>query len=82
MGLFDRHVRNGFDAMFDIDRDGFLDDAEQAMQFHYLDRMSREDSEDFDEDDCDDILDEIDGMDREEAIEYLEDEGYDPDEFE
>ncbi len=35
MGFFDRDVRNGFDRMFDFNRDGKLDMSEQAMQFDY-----------------------------------------------
>lgn len=32
----------GFDKMFDFNRDGKLDDFERAMQFQFLDEMSRE----------------------------------------
>lgn len=40
MGFFDREVRNGFDEMFDYNRDGVLDYREQGLQTTYLDRMS------------------------------------------
>lgn len=32
MGFFDREVRSSFDRMFDLNRDGALDPAEQAFQ--------------------------------------------------
>lgn len=81
MGFFNRDVRGSFDRMFDFDRDGSLDPIEQAMQFECLDRTCRDDSEDSADDEYDEILDEIEGMDEEDAREYLESEGYDPDDF-
>ena len=87
MGFLDRDVRNGFDHMFDLNRDGVLDTFEQGLQLEYLDRTSRgldpwDDSNDNpEEDDFDEILDEIEDMDEDEAIDYLESEGYDPDDF-
>ena len=50
MGFFDRDVRNGFDRMFDFNRDGKLDMSERAMQFDYIDReMSSDFAGDSDE---------------------------------
>lgn len=81
MGFFDRDVRNGFDSMFDFDRNGKLDTLEQAMQFEFLDRASRDDFDTDEGDEYEEIMDEIEGMDEEEARDYLESEGYDPDDF-
>ncbi len=87
MGFLDRDVRNGFDYMFDLNRDGVLDTFEQGLQFEYLDRTSRgldpwdDSNDDREEDDFDEILDEIEDMDEDETIDYLESEGYDPDDF-
>ncbi|MCR5836888.1 MAG: hypothetical protein K6G88_10320 [Lachnospiraceae bacterium] len=53
MGPWDDEVKNGFDDMFDLDRDGKLDFDERSMQ---LDFMSHEfdddysDNNDFDDD--------------------------------
>ena len=80
MGFFDREVRNGFDAMFDWNRDGVINPCEQAAQFDYLEHLDSS-SKDSYEDEEEEILDEIDGMDEDEAREYLESEGYDPDDF-
>lgn len=84
----------GFDKMFDFNRDGKLDSFEQAMQFQFLDEMSREESHDSgstwddDEEDESDVFadagldyDELEFMDLEERREVLEDAGLDPDEF-
>lgn len=79
MGFFDRDVKGGYDRLFDYNRDGKLDAFEQAMQWDDLDRVLSDDT-DF-EDDEEDILDEIEDMDEDEAREYLESEGYDPDDF-
>ena len=87
MGFFDRDVNNGFDDMFDFNRDGVLDPGEQAMEFEYMDRVSRgkdpwdDSSDDSEQDEYDEIQDEIDGMDPDEARDYPESEGYDPDDF-
>ncbi len=87
MGFFDRDVNNRFDDMFDFNRDGVLDPGEQAMEFEYMDRVSRgkdpwdDSSDDSEQDEYDDIQDEIDGMDPDEARDYIESEGYDPDDF-
>lgn len=87
MGFFDRDVNNGFDAMFDLNRDGVLDSCEQGLEFEYLDRTSRgkdpwnDSSDSSEQDEYDEIQDEIDGMDPEEARDYLESEGYDADDF-
>ena len=84
MGFFDRDVKNGFDRMFDVNHDGKLGPGEQAMQFTFVDEMigKNEPEDDGLTFDNEDILDEIDGMDEDEAREYLESEGYDPDDFE
>lgn len=60
MGLFDRDIKNGFDEMFDLNRDGVLDPGEQAMQFAFVDRVSREEygCQEADEPDQDDLFDE------------------------
>ncbi len=80
----------GFDKMFDFDRDGKLDSFERAMQFQFLDEMSREESHDAEnswEDESDVFADagldydELEFMDPEERREVLEDAGLDPDEF-
>ena len=87
MGFFDRQVNSGFDDMFDLNRDGVLDGFEQGLQFEYIDRTSRgldpfdDSNDDEEEDEYDEILDEIEDMDSDEAMEYLESEGYDPDDF-
>ena len=36
----------GFDKMFDFNRDGKLDSFERAMQFQFMDEMSREENHD------------------------------------
>lgn len=59
MGFFDNDVRNGFDALFDFDRDGNLDPFEQGMEFMALENLSNgrdmwdcgEDTDGFDFDD-------------------------------
>lgn len=90
MGFFDRDVRNGFDRMFDFNRDGKLDMSEQAMQFDYIDReMSSDSADDSDEDDeLDDELEmagldrfDLELMDEDERREALEEAGFDPDDF-
>lgn len=92
MGFFDRDVHGGFDAMFDFNRDGVLSLGEQLMQYDYLETEEEqmqaglldieEESDSWDEDDeIEEIQDEIEFMDREEAIEYIEDMGYDVDDF-
>lgn len=86
MALFDRDVKNSSDAMFDRNHDGVLDPFEQTMRYTFLEEMLDEDEDDDDEfissdSSYDDILDEIEDMDEDEAREYLESEGYDPDDF-
>lgn len=82
----------GFDKMFDFNRDGKLDSFERAMQFQFLDEMSREESHDsgnsWDDEDELDVFsdagldyDELEFMDPDERREVLEDAGLDPDEF-
>ena len=79
MGFWDREVRDSFDSLFDLNRDGMLDPAEQAFQLDFLTReMEREASEKNDEDL---ELDDLELMDEDERREALEDVGYDPDDF-
>lgn len=79
MGFGDREVRDSFDNLFDFNRDGMLDPAEQAFQLDFLTReMEGEASEENDED-LD--LDDLELMDEDERREALEDAGYDPDDF-
>lgn len=59
MGLFDRPTRNGFDRMFDFNRDGVLDPGEMDAQESFLhdvdtfDEIDAEDYDDFDDDEFD-----------------------------
>ena len=78
----------GFDKMFDFNRDGKLDSWERAVQFQFMDEMSKEDSSNFDYDDEDDIFggagldyDELEMMDADDRREVLEDAGLDPDHY-
>lgn len=81
MGFWDRDVENSFDSLFDMNRDGVLDPAEQAFHLDFITRQMEEDdrSDDDDEDEID--LDELEFMDEDERREALEDAGYDPDDF-
>ncbi|MEZ3488218.1 MAG: hypothetical protein K1W22_16960 [Lachnospiraceae bacterium] len=85
MGFWDREVRDGFDAMFDFNRDGQLDPFEQAMQFDFIEEgMKSESGNDEEEDDLfgsDLDFDELEDMDEDERREALEEAGYDPDDF-
>ena len=60
MGFFDRDVKNGFDEMFDLNKDGVLDPREQAMQYAFVDQVGREGycNEEEDDLDQDDLFDE------------------------
>lgn len=79
MGFWDREVRDSFDSLFDLNRDGMLDPAEQAFQLDFLTReMEGNASEEYDED-LD--LDDLEFMDEDERREALEEAGYDPDDF-
>lgn len=49
MGFMDKEVKNSFDSMFDLNKDGWLDAVEQGLQLSYIDRMAREMEEDDDE---------------------------------
>ena len=40
MGFFDRDVRDGFDAMFDLNHDGKIDFFEEYIRFDLLDKMA------------------------------------------
>lgn len=90
MGFLDRDVRNGFDRMFDFNRDGKLDTSERAMQFDYIEHeMSSDSADDSDEDDeLDDELEmagldrlDLELMDEDERRETLEEVGFDSDDF-
>ena len=78
MGFWDRDVKNSFDSMFDMNRDGVLDLAEQGFQLDFLIRQMKEDDR-SDDDELD--LDELEYMDEDERREALEEAGYDPDDF-
>lgn len=57
MDFFDREVRDGFDRMFDRNRDGKLDWMEQAMQYDYMERTFRDETDvDLDGDSDEEIL--------------------------
>ncbi len=85
MGFFDRDVENGFDGMFDWNRDGKLDSFEQANQFEFEEELMRDSDSDYDEDDELEMagLDslELELMDEDERREALEDAGLDPDDY-
>ena len=49
MGFMDKEVKNSFDSMFDLNKDGWLDAVEQGLQLSYIDRMAREMEEDVDD---------------------------------
>ncbi|MCR4566942.1 MAG: hypothetical protein K5769_02755 [Pseudobutyrivibrio sp.] len=58
MGLFDRPTRNGFDRMFDFNRDGVLDPSEMDAQECFLQDVDTFDEiDDFDDDDFDEDWD-------------------------
>ena len=78
MGFWDRDVKNSFDSMFDMNRDGVLDLAEQGFQLDFLTRQMKKDDR-SDDDELD--LDELEYMDEDERREALEEAGYDPDDF-
>ena len=86
MGFFDRDVKNGFDRMFDFNRDGKLDAKERGMQFAFMDSEAREGSDD--EDELDDDLEmagldrfDLEFMDEDERRETLENAGLDPNDY-
>lgn len=85
MGFWDREVRGGFDAMFDFNRDGYLDPFEQVMQLDFIEEGMKTDSgSDEEEDDLfgsDFDPFELEDMDEDERREALEEAGYDPDDF-
>ena len=56
MGFLDRDVRNGLDAMFDIDRDGVINPFERALELEFMAGGSG-DADDEDEDDFDEYDD-------------------------
>lgn len=74
-------MMNGFDRMFDFNRDGALDRGERAMQFQFFEQMDHSSRSYDDDDDRQEILDDLDYMDADERREALEDMGYDADDF-
>ncbi len=79
MGFWDREVRDTFDSLFDLNRDGMLDLAEQAFQLDFLTRKMKDET--CEEHGGDLELDDLEFMDEDERREALEDAGYDPDDF-
>ena len=73
MGFWNRQVRDSFDGLFDLNRDGMLDPVEQAFQIDILTRKMKASSEL--------LQDDLELMDEDERRETLEDAGYDPDDF-
>ena len=68
-----------FDSLFDLNRDGMLDPAEQAFQLDFLTRKMKDETCEEHGGDLD--LDDLEFMDEDERREALEDAGYDPDDF-
>jgi hypothetical protein len=70
-----------FGDMFDFNHDGALDSFERALEFSFLDEITREESSqtDFELSGLD--ADELELMDADERREALEDAGLDPDEY-
>ena len=81
MGFFDREVRDSFDRMFDLNRDGALDPAEQAFQMDFITRDMEEQDDTDDDEELDLDLDDLEDMDPDERREALEDAGYNPVDF-
>lgn len=88
MGLFDRDVRNGFDDMFDWDRDGKLNPWERENQFEFGQKLINSGTDTTDDSDDDWELDavgldktELEFMDDDERREAIEDAGLDPDDY-
>lgn len=93
MGLFDRDVESLLDEMFDLNRDGRIDFAEEALEFEYLEReikaeelgVDASDLDDLDLDELQDLEDlrdlDLEDMDEDELRDALEDAGYDPEDF-
>ena len=44
-------MKNGFDDMFDLNKNGMLDSIERAFQMEFLDEMSKKDEFSDDDDD-------------------------------
>lgn len=77
-----------FGDMFDFNHDGELDTFEQAMEYEFLDELSRESEDADDEEDTELELElsgldphELEFMDSDERREALEDAGLDPDDY-
>jgi len=51
MGFWERNVSNSIDSIFDLNRNGSLDAAEQALQYEVIMGHSDDDEDDKDEDD-------------------------------
>lgn len=84
MGFWDRKVRDSFDEMFDLDRNGYLDPIEQAMQFdsiYKLDKVEESEEEDIRLVGTSLDISDLEFMDEDELREALKDEGLDPDDF-
>ena len=47
----DRHYKDWFEAMFDLNRNGKLDGAEQALMFQFFADMAREEEQEDEEED-------------------------------
>ncbi|MDO4623242.1 MAG: hypothetical protein Q4B22_09850 [Eubacteriales bacterium] len=79
----------GLDSLFDFNGDGKLDVFERAVEFQFLDEMTKsENSGSYGNEDESDVFadagldyDELEFMGRDERREALEDAGLDPDEF-
>lgn len=50
MSFWDREVRDSIDRMFDRNRDGYIDRSEEAMEFMFLDDMTKTTATDFEDD--------------------------------
>lgn len=77
-----------FGDMFDFNHDGELNTFERAMEYEFLDELSREAEEADDEEGTELELelsgldpDELEFMDSDEGREVLEDAGFNPDEY-
>ena len=74
MGFWDRDVESSLDEMLDLNRDGQIDIAEEALEFEYLEREMKAQELGVDASDLED-------MDEDELRDALEDAGYDPEDF-
>lgn len=83
MGLFgDRKVSNAYDRMFDLNRDGYMNASEQALEYDYIEEStnpSADEEKSYFQDEVD--MDELECMDEDERREMLESAEYDSDDF-